>query len=178
MGLSGEKYFQNYLRVLNRAFWSSLEASHILVGLLIHAFALRGPVILGLDDTIGTTDDLTGLLLAAPKRFLVVVADSSFAVNKLLWQLHQVKNPVCMITRFRLEAALDLFAQALEAGCHGCLMGRNVTQAPDPEGDVAYPVVFTIPRLGRFFSGRCFGQWRTDQSPGKPGCAGFAGCRR
>src|SRR5512140_47776 len=49
MGLSGEKHFQNYHRVLNRAVWSSLEASHILFGLLIHAFALRGPVILGLD---------------------------------------------------------------------------------------------------------------------------------
>jgi len=52
MGLSGEKHFQNYHRVLNRAVWSSWEASHILLGLLISAFARRGPVILGLDDTI------------------------------------------------------------------------------------------------------------------------------
>ena len=52
MGLSGEKHFQNYHRVLNRAVWSSLEASHILLGLLINALAMRGPVILGLDDTI------------------------------------------------------------------------------------------------------------------------------
>jgi hypothetical protein len=41
-----------------------------------------------------------------PKRFLVVVADSSFAVIDLLWQLCQLKNPICMITRFRLDAAL------------------------------------------------------------------------
>jgi hypothetical protein len=41
-----------------------------------------------------------------PKRFLVVVADSSFAVIELLWQLRQLPNPVCMITRFRLNAAL------------------------------------------------------------------------
>jgi hypothetical protein len=33
MGLSGEKHVQNYHRVLNRAVWSSLEASHILLGL-------------------------------------------------------------------------------------------------------------------------------------------------
>src|SRR5512141_2675426 len=52
MGLSGEKHFQNYHRVLNRAVWSSREASRILLGLLINAFAVRGPVILGLDDTI------------------------------------------------------------------------------------------------------------------------------
>jgi DDE superfamily endonuclease len=41
-----------------------------------------------------------------PKRFLVVVADSSFAVIDLLWQLRQLKNPICMITRLRLDAAL------------------------------------------------------------------------
>ncbi len=52
MGLSGEKHFQNYHRVLNRAVWSSLEASHLLLGLLVSAFAMSGPIILGLDDTI------------------------------------------------------------------------------------------------------------------------------
>jgi DhnA family fructose-bisphosphate aldolase class Ia/Fe-S-cluster-containing hydrogenase component 2 len=29
--------------------------------------------------------------------------------------------------------ALELFAEGLEAGCHGCLMGRNVTKSPEPE---------------------------------------------
>jgi hypothetical protein len=182
MGLSGERHFQNYHRVLNRAVWSSLEASRILLGLLIQAFARSGPVILGLDDTIerrrgakikakGIYRDpvrsthshfvkasglrwlslmllapvpwaqrvwalpfLTGLAPSEryyqgkarghkkltqwaqqmivqarrwlPKRFLVVVADSSFAVIDLLWQLRQLKNPICMITRLRLDAAL------------------------------------------------------------------------
>jgi hypothetical protein len=188
MGLSGERHFQNYHRVLNRAVWSSREASHILLGLLIQAFALRGPVILGLDDTIerrrgnkikakGIYRDpvrsshshfvkasglrwLSLMLLTPipwarrvwalpfltvlapseryykgkvrkhkkltqwalqtilqtrhwlPKRFLVVVADSSFAVIELLWQLRQLKNPVCMITRFRLDAGLYEPAEA------------------------------------------------------------------
>jgi hypothetical protein len=182
MGLSGEKHFQKYHRVLNRAVWSSREASHILVELLINTFAKSGPVILGLDDTIerrrgarikakGIYRDpvrsshnhfvkasglrwLSLMLLAPipwagrvwalpfltvlapseryyqdkvrnhkkltewaqqmvmqvrrwlPKRFLVVVADSSFAVIDLLWQLCQRKNPICMITRLRLDAAL------------------------------------------------------------------------
>jgi DDE superfamily endonuclease len=182
MGLSWEKHFQNYHRVLNRAVWSSLEASRILLGLLIHAFAQSGPVILGLDDTIerrrgakikakGIYRDpvrsshshfvkasglrwLSLMLLAPipwaqrvwalpfltvlapseryyqgkarkhkkltewarqmvmqtrrwlPQRFLVVVADSSFAVIDLLWQLRQLQNPGCMITRLRLDAAL------------------------------------------------------------------------
>lgn len=182
MGLSSEKHFQNYHRVLNRAVWSSLEASHILLGLLISTFASNGPIIMGLDDTIerrrgakikakGIYRDpvrsshshfvkasglrwLSLMLLTPipwarrvwalpfftvlapseryyagkvrkhkkltewayqmvlqvrrwlPKRLLVVVADSSFAVLDLLWQLRQVKNPICMITRFRLDAAL------------------------------------------------------------------------
>jgi hypothetical protein len=182
MGLSGEKHFQNYHRVLNRAIWSSLEASHILLDLLLRAFAMRGPVLLGLADTIerrrgakiqakGIYRDpvrsshnhfvkasglrwLSWMLLAPipwakrvwalpfltvlapseryyqgkvrqhkkltewarqmilqarrwlPNRFLVIVADSSFAVIELLWQLSQLPNPVCMIARFRLDAAL------------------------------------------------------------------------
>jgi hypothetical protein len=153
-----------------------------LLGLLIHTFAMRGPVVLGLDDTIerrrgakikakGIYRDpvrsthshfvkasglrwLSLMLLAPvpwakrvwalpflsvlapseryyqgkvrrhkkltqwalqtilqarrwlPKRFLVVVADSSFAVIELLWQFRQLQNPVCMITRLRLDAAL------------------------------------------------------------------------
>jgi hypothetical protein len=181
-GLSMEKHFQNYHRVLNRAKWSSLEASHILFKLLLNTFAIFGPVILGLDDTIerrrgakikakGIYRDavrsshghfvkasglrwLSLMLLAPipwagriwalpfltvlapseryyqgkvrrhkkltewarqvilqahrwlPKRLLVVVADSSFAVIDLLWQLRQLKNPVAMIVRFRMDAAL------------------------------------------------------------------------
>ncbi len=181
-GLSMDKHFQNYHRVLNRAKWSSLEASHILLGLLVGAFALCGPIILGLDDTIerrrgakikakGIYRDpvrsshghfvkasglrwLSIMLLAPipwagriwalpflavlapseryyqgksrkhkkltewavqlvlqvrrwlPKRQLVVVADSGFAVIELLFQLCQLKNPVCMIVRFRMDAAL------------------------------------------------------------------------
>jgi len=41
-----------------------------------------------------------------PGRQLVVVADASFAVIELLWQMIQLANPICMITRFRLDAAL------------------------------------------------------------------------
>src|SRR5271169_3428732 len=41
-----------------------------------------------------------------PKRQLVVIADSSFAVIELLFCLCQLKNPVAMIVRFRMDAAL------------------------------------------------------------------------
>jgi len=52
MGLSGEQHFQSYHRVLNRAIWSSLEASRILLTLLGAAFAPEGVLVMGLDDTI------------------------------------------------------------------------------------------------------------------------------
>lgn len=51
-GLAAEPHFVNYHRVLNRAAWSPRAASRLLLGLLVSAFVRRGPVVLGLDDTI------------------------------------------------------------------------------------------------------------------------------
>jgi hypothetical protein len=51
-GLARERHFVNYHRVLNRAVWSPRAASCVLLQLLITAFVPRGPVVLGLDDTI------------------------------------------------------------------------------------------------------------------------------
>src|SRR3954470_6497323 len=53
MGLSGERQYQNYHRVLNRASWSGHEVGRRLLGLLLAAFVpADGPVVIGLDDTI------------------------------------------------------------------------------------------------------------------------------
>lgn len=52
MGKSGEKCFQNYHRVLNRACWSTLTGSRMLLNLLVSIFAPKGELIFGLDDTI------------------------------------------------------------------------------------------------------------------------------
>jgi hypothetical protein len=52
MGLSQTSHFQNYHRVLNRAAWSSRQASHLLLVLLVQTFAPFGPLVLGLDDTL------------------------------------------------------------------------------------------------------------------------------
>lgn len=182
VGLSDEKHFQNYHRILNRAVWSSREASRILLLLLVSVFALCGPIVFGLDDTIerrrganikakGIYRDpvrsshshmvkasglrwLSLMLLAPipwagrvwalpfltvlapseryyekkvrkhkkltdwarqmlfqlrkwlPKRKLVVVADSGYAVIELLSGMNKLKDPISMITRFRLDAAL------------------------------------------------------------------------
>ena len=53
LGLSGERQYQNYHRVLNRARWSGHELSRRLLGLLVAAFVpAEAPVVVGLDDTI------------------------------------------------------------------------------------------------------------------------------
>ena len=182
MGLSDEEHFQNYHRVLNRAVWSSLAVSQVLLGLLVSAFASVGAVVIAMDDTIERrrgdkikakgiyrdpvrssrghfvkasglrwlslmllvpipwakrvwalpfltvlapseryyeskrrahkklTDWARQVLLQVrhwlPKRKLVVVADSSFAVIELLDRMRRLKNPITMVTRFRLDAAL------------------------------------------------------------------------
>jgi len=195
MGLSCEKHFQNFHRVLNRAIWSSREASRVLLGLLVATFAVFGPVVLGLDDTIerrrgakikakgiyrdpvrsshGHFVKASGLrwlslmlvspiswakrvwalpfltVLAPSERYyekrkrahkkltdwarqallqvrrwlpgrkLVVVMDASFAAIDFLWQVAKLANPITMIARFRLDAALYAPAPERQPGKKG-----------------------------------------------------------
>jgi DDE superfamily endonuclease len=192
LGLDGEKHFQNFHRVLNRARWSNLEAGSLLLAWLVKVFAPAGPIVMGLDDTIERrrgakiqakgiyrdpvrsshshfvkasglrwlslmlltpipwakrvwalpfltalapseryyekkgrahkklTDWARQMLYQArrwlPGRKLVVVADASFAAIEFLWQVTQLANPICMITRFRLDAALYCPAPPRKAG--------------------------------------------------------------
>ena len=52
MGLADKPNFQNYHRVLNRAVWSNLRASKILLTTLVMAFIPNGTIVCGIDDTI------------------------------------------------------------------------------------------------------------------------------
>jgi|SRR5579859_819385 len=52
MGLSQERQFQTYHRVLNRAVWSSWALSRTLLRLLVKTFVPTGPIICGLDPTV------------------------------------------------------------------------------------------------------------------------------
>lgn len=52
LGQAEDPGFQNYHRLLNRVRWSPRQASRILLGLLVRTFAPRGPLLVGLDDTI------------------------------------------------------------------------------------------------------------------------------
>ncbi|GGR23343.1 hypothetical protein GCM10008957_39110 [Deinococcus ruber] len=51
LGLADDPRFGTFHRLLNRARWSSLQASRVLLGLLLTAFVPSGPLLLGLDDT-------------------------------------------------------------------------------------------------------------------------------
>ncbi|MDM8542474.1 transposase, partial [Desulfococcaceae bacterium HSG9] len=52
MGLSDEKKFTNYHRVLNRAKWNSLCAAKILLPLLIVMVAPCLPIVIAIDETV------------------------------------------------------------------------------------------------------------------------------
>ena len=41
-----------------------------------------------------------------PERRLVFVGDSSYAAIDLLWRMTQLANPITMVVRFRIDAAL------------------------------------------------------------------------
>ena len=51
-GHARDRHFTNYHRVLSRAPWNARDGARCLLGHLVRAFAPRGPIIVGLDDTI------------------------------------------------------------------------------------------------------------------------------
>jgi len=182
MGLEQEPRFERYHRVLNRASWSSLTASRVLLGLLVAVLVPRGPLLVGLDETLERrrgakiaakgiyrdavrsshahfvkasglrwvclmllvpiawaervwalpfltalapserydrergrrhktlTDWARQMLLVVrrwwPDRPLVMVADSTYAALDFLAACRAWANPVTVVTRLRLDAAL------------------------------------------------------------------------
>jgi len=52
VGLGQSPHFQRYHRVLNRASWSSLAVSRVLLRLLVAAFVPDGPLVVGVDETL------------------------------------------------------------------------------------------------------------------------------
>lgn len=182
MGLGQTPHFQRYHRVLNRASWSSLAASRVLLRLLVASFVPDGPLVVGVDETLerrtgaqiaakgvyrdavrssrshfvkatglrwvslmlltpipwagrvwalpfltalapserydlqqgrrhkALTDWAWQLLLVVrrwwPDRAIVAVADSGYAALRLLARCQALRQPITVITRLRLDAAL------------------------------------------------------------------------
>lgn len=52
VGLSQEKAFHKYHRVLSHAHWSSLKASRLLMNQLMRVFIKDGPFVIGIDETL------------------------------------------------------------------------------------------------------------------------------
>src|SRR5713226_7172298 len=52
VGLAHSPHFQRYHRVLNRASWSALAASRVLLRLLVATFVPSGPLVVGVDETL------------------------------------------------------------------------------------------------------------------------------
>jgi len=53
LGLKDDQQYQNYHRVLNRAKWSGLQVSHILLGILVQVLVSAGiPVVVAADETL------------------------------------------------------------------------------------------------------------------------------
>jgi DDE superfamily endonuclease len=95
MGLSGERQFQNYHRVLNRATWSSRELSRVLLRLLVRTFVPADqPVVVGLDETI---ERRRGAKIAAKGIYRDPVRSSKghfVKASGLRWVSMQVLAPI------------------------------------------------------------------------------------
>lgn len=205
MGLSQERQFQNFHRVLNRASWSSRAVSGVLLRLLVAAFVpAEAAIVVGIDDHIERrrgakiaakgiyrdavrssksffvktsglrwvcmmllapipwaqrvwalpfltvlapseryyqarelqpkrlTDWARQMILQLrswlPNRLLVVVADSSYAVLELLATCQGLAQPVTMVTRLRLDAALYDPAPPRQAGQRGAPRKKGARQ--------------------------------------------------
>ncbi|MCA1725083.1 MAG: transposase [Thermomicrobia bacterium] len=182
VGLGQTPHFQRYHRVLNRASWSALAVSRVLLRLLVAAFVADGPLVVGVDETLerrtgaqiaakgvyrdavrtshshfvkatglrwvslmllapipwaqrvwalpfltalapserydaergrrhkALTDWAWQLLLVVrrwwPERAIVAVADSGYAAIRLLARCSALPQPITVVTRLRLDAAL------------------------------------------------------------------------
>ena len=216
-GLSSMRRFERYHRVLNRARWSGLAMSRILLRLLVAAFVPDGPIVVGVDETIerrrgaqiaakGIYRDAVrssrshfvkasglrwvSLMLLAPipwagrvwalpfltalapserydaergrrhktlpewarqlllmvgrwwpGRAIVAVADSSYAALEFLAACRSWPNPVTVVTRLRLDAALYEPAPPRQPGQVGRPRRKGqrlptlATVADDPQTD-------------------------------------------
>jgi hypothetical protein len=217
VGLGHSPHFQRYHRVLNRASWSALAASRVLLRLLVAAFMPTGPLVVGVDETLerrtgaqiaakgfyrdavrsshsnfvkatglrwvslmllvpipwanriwalpfltalapserydaqrgrrhkALTDWAWQLLLVVrrwwPERAMVAIADSGYAAIAFLARCRALRQPITVITRLRLDAAL--YAPAPPRPPHqngrprkkGARLPTLVARAADPTTD-------------------------------------------
>jgi hypothetical protein len=99
LNLGGVVHFQKYHRVLNRAQWSALGASRRLLCELVQTFAPRGPLVLGIDETL---ERRWGQRIAARGIYRDAARSSKAVTNKtsgLRWLSVQLLAPVTWAQR-------------------------------------------------------------------------------
>jgi hypothetical protein len=77
VGLGQSPHFQRYHRVLNRASWSSLAASRVLLRLLVATFLPDGPLVIGVDETLERRGALQPPPLRQGDRVALGLADAA-----------------------------------------------------------------------------------------------------
>ena len=122
MGRSNQRDYARYHEVLNRAVWSSRAAARVLLLLLQHLDCGDGPLIFGIDETL---ERRRGAKIrgaghpSRPHRSLVLVGDNGYAVLDLLHCCQSLREPVTLIVRLRLDAALYAPAPPRQPGQNG-----------------------------------------------------------
>ena len=94
MGLYQTKHWTRYHRVLNRAKWSGLAVSRVLLGLLAATFAPDGPLVVGLDETV---ERRWGAKIAAKGLYRDAVRSSKdyfVKVSGLRWRCLMLLVPI------------------------------------------------------------------------------------
>ncbi len=98
LGLAQHPRFDRYPQVLNRATWSGLAVSRILLGLLVTACVPEGPVIIGIDETLERRCGAKTVRRWHPKRAIVAGSHSTDAALDLLavWRNRPYySSPLC-----------------------------------------------------------------------------------
>lgn len=115
MGLSGERRFAKYHRVLSRARWSGLQGAKILLGLLVAILPEDWPLVIGVDETI---ERRKGRRIAAKGRYRDAVRSTQGVVVKcygLKWISLMLMVPLPWSTRVWALPFLTVLAPSARA---------------------------------------------------------------
>jgi hypothetical protein len=100
MGLEKERNFSRYHRVLSRARWSGMEASRVLLGLLVEAFVPEGSLVVGIDETL---ERRRGKKIAAKGVYRDPVRSSQSQLVKTMGFPRDDGSPSLLVLRIRDE---------------------------------------------------------------------------
>jgi hypothetical protein len=194
LGLSGERHFVNYHRVLSRAVWSPRAAARVLLHLLVRAFVPQGPIVLGIDDTIerrrGTHIAARGIyrdpvrsshshfVKASGLRWLSVMLLAPIAWAQRVWAL-PVLTALAPSERYDAECGrrhkrLTDWARQMLLQVHRWLPGRSLVVVADSSFAALDLLGALAPRMTCITRLRLDAQLYAPAPPRQPGTRGRA----